>query len=946
MYIKHRFLLPFMLIFCHLSSAAEIPSLWQLHPAAGGAGASGAGGSGKPPESWALSMSPGLAALRQGEKVQVPLPDGHSQAGEWGPSRPTLSGGRRHTVHFAEPGSGLVLHLGLNASYGQLWTEDGSFFIETRADRSTHLRLPRQNADFDNSLTPGANPSPPSPPEPEPEPEVTDYDLDFLYLYDNSMIETYGFGLADLAASELAYLDTAFANARVPLKTELADLAFMDVAENYSSASLIVDAIARQGVFTDIQQRSTRLGVDILSLNREYDPARDNFCGAGYIFNPEEAVPVREQINLCHSGRTLAHETGHNLGLNHGLETDGTSGIPQAFGRGFRLDDESHGLPHFTSIMAAGSRNLQPQFSDPDTACPPRGSVCGQAVDPLDPESGADAARSLRLYAPGPATRGKPLMRLLSSVSSARSFGAPGQAATAILTVKNPNQVDGRNCRIAHHGPLRQSFSFRARDHKTANAPVSIARESEQIFYLSVTPSHPLQEIQFAPVASCDNIPMTETIQGVNTFYLSADTAGGPNLVMKSVTAEENGTVSVPAGGVGIYTVVAVNKGGAGAVTASVQSLDPGLPATGKLCRLDRTGACMATAADSVSLDINAGERLLFSVFVRTAHATPFDIRHRFQFAVRRHQKLRGVTSVAVRDLGAPALPAASDHSFRVRASKTRTGSFAVLASGYHDRYEITTRPRNGQLSLDSKTGSWRYKNTGPAAGGEDSFRWRAGNQSGWSQTGTVSVTVEALPLPVVQSFTVEDDIWGYFQVDLDDHAENSMEIDRFILTTPPEVEHEFDEVSGILRFNLPFSPGSISFSFRAENSRGLSNIASARVNIRPFSFCAPASDAWHRWLERLEYLTVSSDGETAAAEAERIAENLCLTDEIDRGSEYIQYRHGNHAFLIRFPDDASGYQIRLYSFAERRWVRQSRMCKASGRDSLVPVSYDQKCPG
>lgn len=617
-------------------------------------------------DTFLLQISP-HALLKTGSRFQVPLPGSRHTAARLISSRRSGSGGRQYEFLPDEPRAGFSLHIGLNAIFGRINTRNDSLIIEPHTGGGSLLRkagkLPapdlllksRKNRQASARKTPaGKNPLTA---ENHPQ-EAEDGRIDFLYFYDQSMIETYGWGLADLAATEVSNLQTALERSRVPLEADLTQLAFMDVPYERGTDYLIDDLDNRDGFFSDFQQKLDALDVDIISLNREYDPGRDAFCGL--VFGPQNPlthINGRIQAVVCHNDLVLAHETGHNLGLGHG--TDGTAGLPVVWARGFRLDDPGGGPPHFTSVMATGAgRNML--FSDPTVPCPLPGSVCGIPTDPNNPLTGADAALSLRMHAKGPATRGRPNLPLLSSVLPGSRFVATGGAATAFLSAQNPNQLDGTDCVIEHHGPYRENFTFRATEPGTnaatgeINQPVTIPAGELRTFIISLTPLDDLPGVQFAPFAACENIPMAKPVQGLNTLALGADLLGGPDLIAIARTPSENGIVEVPPGEAGVFVVASSNLGGSARVTVSARSLDPELPATGLVCQTDpESSACMNPRAKTVTLDIEAGGTPTFAVFVRTEEITPFLPEQRFALQMHAGGQLRGATSVAVRSLPA-----------------------------------------------------------------------------------------------------------------------------------------------------------------------------------------------------------------------------------------------------------------------------------------------------
>ena len=900
------------------------------------------------PDEWRLRLSSDLALLPVGTGIRVPLPRNSSMEGHLDQVSLSASGGRHYQFVFDDLHQSLSLHVGLNATYGYLQTAQGSFVIEPGPKGGMQLR-PAPVVDLRNDVIiddrqPTASRKASPVVEAEGSDEDPDRSVDFLYFYDITMIEDYGWGLADLAASHITDLNMALSRSDIPLSAELTQLQFMDVPRSMPSANLLHESQQLAGIFTHLQTRVDSLGVDIVSLNRRFVKEIDSFCGLAPLLDPTEQV-LRTHINTCHSsGRlTLAHETGHNLGLAHGLETDGTSGRPVDWARGFSIRSD-HPLPgqgaRTSTIMASGETRL-PRFSDPTVSCPERGSVCGVPLDPDDPAAGSNAAEALRRYGTN-AARGRPRLRLQSSVLPTSRFVTLGQPATAFMTVHNPNQIAGTNCIIEHHGPFRDSLTFQVTDAANVptgepNQPVTIPANSFRTFIISLTPGETVSNVRFAPYAACDHIPMSRPVYGLNTIDLGADDGRGPDLIALVSTIGRNGIVDIPDGGTGLFAVATLNLGGPGTATVTAQSLDSELPATGQVCRTDAAGACIAPPATSLTLAVAPGQTSTFAVFVRTRHVTPFNPSRRFQFQMRVDNQLRGSTSVAVRDLGRLTPPGITDHRFSLFSHQSEIASLAHLASGYFDRFEVVSQPVLGSITLDAATGAYTYT---AAAAGADTFTYRVGNASGWSRAGTATVSVVNPPLPVVSSFTAEDDTEGSFWVDLDEYVDDS-DIDRFVLTSPPPGSYTFDEARGVLEIEMPSDPGPLTFGFTAENAAGQGRPAEGRVNVVAYDICnTPMDIAPSRWIRRLTDVAVSTDGTTSLTEAEEIGSALCLGEVQFRGDNWVAFLLNTSVLVEALLLGNNLYQFTVFDI-DRRFSRagekshQFILCKITGLNRL-----------
>lgn len=885
-----------------------------------------------------LRLNDEAFAQRAGRTLFLPLPGGERSALRVRSIQPSGSGG--YTLDAELVGESGQLHLtrGLNATFGTLVADGRSWHIEGIAGAPVSLR-PVEEIDLrHDTLQPPASAAR----APMAADGAGNQVVDILYVYDQSMIDRFGWGLVDLAASDINYLDTALENSNVPLGASLTDMSFMSIASDRGGFTLIEDILLLRNGFENADDQVDALGADIFSLNREQVPGRDPFCGVAYLLNPTQVNAIYPQYNVCHNGFVLAHETGHNMGLSHGVQTDGpgTGGTPVRWAQGFRIDSEFENGGVYTSIMAYGS-NVLGTFSDPSRPCPERGSVCGTTVDPAT-ENGADAVRSLTEYVvPGDQQAGVPLNRMRSAVLPTSRFVQTGSPATVFMTVINPNDVTATNCRIQHHGPDRNAFTYQRTDPATngaigdPNTPVDIPARAFQTFVISLTPSTDVSGVSFAPFASCDNTPMAEVTAGLNTVNLGSDTTGGPDLVALAATINGNGIVDVPTGRRGVFSVATANIGGAGEVTVSARSLDPALPATGEVCQTNTSGACMATPAASVTLNVGAGENPTFGVFVRTTYPTPFVSRHRFQVQMEVNGTVRGSTSVAIRDEEGLRIPEVTGFSGNVVATKTLTIPLADLTTGYASSFEIVSQPTLGAVTLNATTGVAVY--TAPTMGGSDSFTWRAVNSAGAPSPAAVDISVTALPLPSVSSIAQADDVSGTYSVDLDNFA--SGDIDRFVLTTPPTQPYTFDELRGVLDITLPAAAGQVGFSFAAENVSGRTQPASAVVDVQALTNCMPDRPTDQRMLRRLATYVTDTGGVVSLDEAELLAAHLCLTV-TDRSSITVLAEDQARGLrVVFFPEQSRGpepyYVVNYLGPNTNNQFTSFQLCKIAGETTM-----------
>ncbi len=249
-----------------------------------------------------------------------------------------------------------------------------------------------------------------------------------------------------------------------------------------------------------------------------------------------------------------------------------------------------------------------------------------------------------------------------------------GGTATAFATIINAGQAEAQNCRVelSPGGEAAGSFSFQTTDAANAvtgspDTPVNIAGGAAQGFVFAFTPSAPFSGGDLPLVFDCDNTDPAPIRAGVNSFWLSASTIAGADIVAISDTGPAVGLNSLP--GVvetidrqknGAFVVAISNVGAAASLTARPVLSPEGLTVTPRICQTNTgTGACLSPAADSVDFFIGSNQTASFAVFVIDGLPVAFDPgNNRISVRFEENGTLRGSTSVAVRTLlSAPVLP-------------------------------------------------------------------------------------------------------------------------------------------------------------------------------------------------------------------------------------------------------------------------------------------------
>ena len=251
--------------------------------------------------------------------------------------------------------------------------------------------------------------------------------------------------------------------------------------------------------------------------------------------------------------------------------------------------------------------------------------------------------------------------RLLTAILPYARSVAPGEAATAFISVFNDGPVAAENCLL--EGPATSDFpavfTYQTTDPATnaltgaPNTPASIPAGQRQTFVFGLTPHDTVGTQEVSIVARCDNAAAPTALEGVNTFILTSSVTetSPPDLLAIAATVSNDGVVRLPGvSGTQVFTVAAVNIGGdAGDVAIDVEATSAA-QVTVQLCETDTSGNCLQPLSGTVSAPFPAGQLRFFSIFVTgNGNPTPFDpARARLFVRLSEQAVVRGATNVAV----------------------------------------------------------------------------------------------------------------------------------------------------------------------------------------------------------------------------------------------------------------------------------------------------------
>jgi hypothetical protein len=249
-------------------------------------------------------------------------------------------------------------------------------------------------------------------------------------------------------------------------------------------------------------------------------------------------------------------------------------------------------------------------------------------------------------------------LTLVAAVLPASRSVEVGTTASGFATMINAGPGPATTCTIAAATSVPVSFEFQTTDPTNAltgtpNTPSNIPAGQAQSFVIALTPTSAFASINVAFTFTCANAPSpAASIVGLDTLNLSASATPVPDVVALAASGDP-GYVDIPgATGAGVFAVATYNFGTDATITAAANTGTANLAVTLSLCQTDPTsGACLATPAPSVTMDIQPNATPTFGIFVTgtAAVANMPGINRVFVTFTDNGGILRGETSVAVR---------------------------------------------------------------------------------------------------------------------------------------------------------------------------------------------------------------------------------------------------------------------------------------------------------
>ncbi|WP_344809491.1 RICIN domain-containing protein [Allohahella marinimesophila] len=200
--------------------------------------------------------------------------------------------------------------------------------------------------------------------------------MDVLVVYDSGAKSQLGGEPSTVARSWVNQINGYYTNSKIDIKLNLVGTQY-----HYESGNSVTDLITNLQKDSSIRSKRDSLGADFVVMMS----SKAN-CGIGYVtMSSQYAYSV---VGPKCGPMTMAHELGHNMGLDHSRKQGKTSGSRYSYALGYGVDYSFATIMSYAHLY--GSSRIG-KFSNPNVSC--NGKPCGV---PAGKWNEADAARALQ----------------------------------------------------------------------------------------------------------------------------------------------------------------------------------------------------------------------------------------------------------------------------------------------------------------------------------------------------------------------------------------------------------------------------------------------------------------------------------------------------------------------------------------------------------------------